>query len=136
MVKEIILYYDARSKNIKKAIYNLIQGSVRVTTVTVEKQYFLFIMFVCLYCCLSLSGMQSALAASYCHLWPVLRYRFLPHYLINGMIFGKHLIKVKFISSFCTNLPETFLILRKIYRDIMTHVHRAVSDVTVILVRL
>jgi hypothetical protein len=57
-----------------QSTYNLTLRSVRVTTVAVEKQYFLKIL--CVRVSVSvflplLSGMQSACAVSYCHLFPV-----------------------------------------------------------------
>jgi hypothetical protein len=33
----------------------------------------------------------------YCHLWPVWLYHSFPHYLTNGMIFGKILLNIIFV---------------------------------------
>jgi len=60
--------------------------------------------------------------APYCHLWPIRLYDIFPHYLINGSIFGG--VGGKILNSKCVFrfslhlLPETFLILRRIQRDI------------------
>jgi hypothetical protein len=39
------------------------------------------------------------------------------------------------VLNFSTNLFETFLILRRIHRDIITNVHRSLCEVSVILIR-
>ena len=58
----------------------------------------------------------------YCHLWPVHLYHVFPHYLINGTIFGKKVIKCKMcVLIFSANLSETFLILRAIQQDFITN---------------
>jgi hypothetical protein len=36
--------------------------------------------------------------APYCHLWPVRLYKILPHYLINGQIFRRKLLKNRCLS--------------------------------------
>ena len=61
---------------------------------------------------------------------------FFPHYLTNGTIFGKQLLKIKCVFWFCLQLlSETFLILRRNKRDIAINVHMASCKVSVILVR-
>jgi len=46
-----------------------------------------------------------------------------PHYLINGMIFGKTLLNVKYVFSFSLQLlSETFLIVRRTERAIIKNV--------------
>jgi hypothetical protein len=78
-------------------------------------------MSVCLYSCRKLSGMQSACAVLYCQLWPVWLYDIFPRYIINGVIFGKHLVKIKCVFGlYLQLLPETFLILKIIQRDVIT----------------
>ena len=42
-----------------------------------------------------LSSMQSSCALLYCNLWPVWLYHNFPHYIINGMTFGKKLLYIK-----------------------------------------
>jgi hypothetical protein len=48
---------------------------------------------------------------------------FLPHCLINGMIFGKHSLDIKCVFWFSLRLsPETFFSLRKSQRDTVINV--------------
>jgi hypothetical protein len=55
------------------------------------------------------------------------------HYLINGTIFTKKIIKHEIrVLIFCTTLSETFLILREIQRDVFINVHRSSRKVPVI----
>jgi hypothetical protein len=44
-------------------------------------------------------------------------YNIFPHFLINGTIFEKQLLKTKCVLIFSTNLSEIFLILRTNERD-------------------
>jgi hypothetical protein len=45
---------------------------------------------------------------------------FFPHYLLNGTIFGKYLLNIKFVFWLPVQLSsETFLILRMIQLDII-----------------
>ena len=62
---------------------------------------------------------------------------FFPHFLIEGTIFGgKKKIKIKMcVSVFSTILSETFLILRRIQRDIITDVQRSSSKIFIMPVR-
>jgi hypothetical protein len=70
--------------------------------------------------------MQSTCAILYCHLWPVWLYHIFPHYLITGKNFGKKLLKMKCVFWFSLRLlPETFLILRSIQRDIIINAHES-----------
>jgi len=56
--------------------------------------------------------------APYCHLWPAPLYNIFPHYLINGTIFEKPLLKTKCLFWFSLQLmSETFFILRRNERD-------------------
>ena len=70
------------------------------------------------------------------HLWPASFYNIFPHSLINGTIF-----KIKFIESktgvliFILLLSETFLILRRTERNMVTCVYWSSCKVPVILVR-
>jgi hypothetical protein len=99
---------------------------VRVTIVAVEKQYVLHIM----------SGMQSACAVIYCHLWPVWVHRIFTHYLINGKIFGKTFLNLNYVVRFSIErLPKTLLILRRIQRDLSINVRKSSCKVPVILVK-
>jgi len=51
-------------------------------------------------------------------------YHILSYYRINGMIFRKALVNIKSVFWFSLQLlSETFLILRRIHRDIVIHIH-------------
>jgi hypothetical protein len=73
--------------------------------------------------------------ALYCHLWPNGLYHIFPHYLINGTIFVKKLLNIECVFKFSLQiLSKKFLLLRRIERDIITHVHVHTScEVPVIL---
>jgi hypothetical protein len=70
--------------------------------------------------------------ASYRYLWPVWLLQILRHYLINDSIFGK---KGMCVLIFSTNLFKTFLITRKIQRDIVINMKMFSCKLPVILVR-
>jgi hypothetical protein len=70
--------------------------------------------------------MQSAWTVLHCHQWRVWLYHIFPHDLTNGTIFGKKLLNIKCVLILSTYLSETFLILRRIERDVIVHVHRSV----------
>jgi hypothetical protein len=56
-----------------------------------------------------------------CHRWQY----YLPHYFINGTIFGKKLLSIKCVFWFSLQLlSRTFLILRTIQRDIVTNLRK------------
>jgi hypothetical protein len=79
--------------------------------------------------------MQCACAVLYCHLWPVWFYHIFPHYLIHGTIFEKELLDIKFMLWFTPKrLSETFLIPRRIQRDIIVNVLLPSCKVPIILV--
>jgi hypothetical protein len=78
--------------------------------------------------------MQSACAVLCCHPWPVWLYRIFPHYLINGTILGKTLLNIKCVFWFSVQLlSETFLVIRRIQRDIVINVHRCSCKVPLLL---
>ena len=79
--------------------------------------------------------MQSACAVLYCRLWPVRLYHVFPRYFINGTIFvgGGEFTEHK-IWFPLQLLSETFLILRRIHRDIVINVHRSYCKVPASLV--
>ena len=80
----------------RQCSYNVTSRRVSLTTVAIGKTIILHILSVCLQP--QLSGMPSACAVLYCHLWTVRLYRFFPHYLINGTIFEKKLLNTKCVS--------------------------------------
>jgi hypothetical protein len=53
--------------------------------------------------------------------------------VINGTIFAKTLLEVKFVWWFIYKFFEIFLILRRIERDIIIHVHTSSCKINVIL---
>ena len=70
----------------------------------------------------------------YCHLQTAPLYHICPHYLINGTIFGKMLLSTKCVFWFSLQLlPETFLILRRIQRDVIINVRRSSCKVPLFL---
>jgi hypothetical protein len=62
--------------------------------------------------------------AQHYHLWPVRLYYIYPHYLIEGIIFGKFGWTQNVFLCFVQFLSETFLILRKIQRAVILNIHR------------
>jgi hypothetical protein len=104
--------------------------------------------FLCNHCCcrkaISISYSECVCSLSYpackrhvpyCHLWPACLYQSFPHYLINGLTFGRELLNIK--CEFCLSLhilSETFLTLRRIVRDII-NIQRSSCKVSVIVVR-
>ena len=59
--------------------------------------------------------------APYCHMWPARFYKIVPYYVINGTIVGKKVIGNKMFDFLY--LSETFRILRRRERDIITNVY-------------
>jgi len=63
-------------------------------------------------------------AELYCHLLPLLLTDIVPNHLTNGTIFGKKLLNIKCDYLFSLQImSETFLILRRIQRDMYKHLH-------------
>jgi hypothetical protein len=61
---------------------------------------------------------------------------FFPHYLLNVTIFGRNLWNIKCVFCFSLQfLSETFLILRRIKRDIIKNVYWSLCKVSAILIR-
>ena len=62
--------------------------------------------------------------ASYCHPRPVRLYNIFPHFLINRSIFENTFLNIKCVFWFSLQiLSETFLILRRIERDVVKKVN-------------
>ena len=86
-------------------------------------------------CVCSLSYPAYNARALYCHLRPVRLCHIFPHYLTNGMVFGKsYWIKNEFFY-FLYIVSAKFLTLRRIQPDITTNVHWSSGKVTAKLVR-
>jgi hypothetical protein len=74
-------------------------------------------------------------APPYCRLWPLWLYHIFRHYLINGTILAKYVLNIKCVFWFSLQLlSKTFLILRRIRRDIVINVKSYSCKVPVILV--
>jgi hypothetical protein len=100
---------------------------VRLTIVVVQKQKF-YIFWVCV---CSLSYPERNAHASYCHLWPAPLYNIFPHYLINGTIFVKNLLNIKWVFWFSLQiLFELFLMLRRTERNMAIRVYTYSCKVT------
>jgi hypothetical protein len=79
--------------------------------------------------------MQSAGTLLY-FLWSVRLYHIFPDFLINGMIFGKKVIYIKYLLWFSLQLlSRSFLIPMRNERDITRNVHRSSCKGPVVLVR-
>jgi hypothetical protein len=111
-------------KQERQCMYNVTLRRVHVTTVAVEKQYYIFRVCVC----------SLSYPACKPHVW---LYYIFQYYLINGTIFGKKIVlDIKSVTLFSLQIwSQTFLILRRIQRDTTTNVYRSSRKVPVILVR-
>jgi hypothetical protein len=69
-----------------------------------------------------------------CHLWPVWLYHIFPHDPTEVTIFGDMILDIKCVFGFATILSETFLIIRRIQRDIIVTLHRSSCKVLIVLV--
>jgi hypothetical protein len=89
-------------------------------------------MNACLYSCVSYPARKSYhfYATLYCHVWPVWLYHIFPHYLINGTIFGKKVIKQRCVLIFSTTFVWN-ISLKRIQRDIIINVHKPSCKVPV-----
>jgi hypothetical protein len=91
------------------------------------------------YVCLRAWGLtnMTCSAPPYRDLRPLWLHHIFLHYHINGAIFGKTLLDIKCVFRFSLQLLfETFLILRRIQRDIVINVETSSCKVRVILVGL
>ena len=110
---------SARRRGRQCTLYNVTLKGVRETIVAVEKRYY----------------MQGAFTI---HLLSVtcLAVPYFPRLLLDAIFFWGGVLNMKCVCSFSLQLSsETFLILRRIHRDIITNVHRSSCKVPVILVR-
>ena len=81
----------------------------------------------------SSSAAAAAAAAAACLALPCV---YVPHYLINGIIFVlKQLFNIKRVFRFSLQfLSEKFIILRRIKRDIITNVRRSSCKVPAVVI--
>jgi hypothetical protein len=101
---------------------------VRVRFVAVERHYYKFWVRAC--------STHSAWALFYLLLRPVRPYHNFPRYLINDTFCGQMLLNIKCMLEFSLHIwSETFYILRRIQRDIVTNVRKSSCKVSVILFR-
>jgi hypothetical protein len=110
---------------------------VRATIVVVEKQWILhnLSVFVCI-CSLRYPACNAH--APYCHLWPARLYNIFPRFLIKWQYFlKKQIIELKMCVLFSLQLlSETFLVIRRIQRDMVKNVRWFSCKVPGILVPL
>jgi hypothetical protein len=77
---------------------------------------------VCVYSRLSHPACKSRLSYAIlcCPLWPVCLYHIFPLHLIHNAMFEKHVLSIKHVIWFSLQiLPEKFLILRRMRRDMI-----------------
>ena len=89
---------------------------------------------MCLYSCPCHPAHQQRLfcAALHFHLWPLSLYHFLPHYLMNGIIFVKHFLDIKRVFGFSLQiLSEIFIIVRRIQQDIIINLYTIQQDIII-----
>ena len=98
---------------------------------------FTYLECVCV-CVCSLRYPACNVHAPYCHLWSTSFYIIFPHFFINDKIFGEKNVNE---NKICVLIPlhllsETFLIIRRTERDMITNVYWSSCKVLVILVQL
>ena len=117
----------------RHSTYNVTLTRVRATIVTVENQWVLHNLSVCI-CNLRYPACNAH--APYYHLWSAPLYSIFPRHLINRMIIEKKILNTKCVFWFSLQiLSETFLILIRNERNMITNVHSSSRKVPVILVR-
>jgi len=71
---------------------------------------------------------------SYCHLWSALLYSIFPHYLTSDTFKKKRLLDINYVYWFSVQVSsKTFLILRRIWQDIIINLHWSSCKVTIFL---
>jgi hypothetical protein len=118
----------------RRCTYNVTLRRVHETNFAVQKQK---VLHISLCVCVLVSGRAQAWTcgcthvaltvqhahAPYCHMQPLWLYHIFRLYLIKSTIFGKRLTSIKCVFWFSRQLlSETFLILRRIQRDIVINV--------------
>ena len=106
-----------QQKQDRQCTYNVTSRRARATIITVEKQWVLHSMSVCI-CSLRYPARK---AHAPCNLWPTPLYYIFPHYLTNGTIFEKKkILNIKGVFRVSLQLlSETFLILRRSEPDMI-----------------
>ena len=91
--------------------------------------------YECVFFCRSYAAWKLLISCAplYCHLWRGRLYHIFPHYLINGRIFGKRHWTENVFWFILQLLYKRLLILRRIYRDAITNIHRSSCKVHLIL---
>ena len=81
-------------------------------------------------------GIQHAMRMHHIFIMAFPAHGILPHELINGTIFQQMLLNIKCVFGFSLQVwSETFLILSRIWRDMIKYVHWFTRYVPVILVK-
>jgi hypothetical protein len=131
------LYLVQNAEQDRQCAYKVTLSCVRVTIFSVENQQVLHKLSVCPYSVLAIQHDKPVRRISLYVLPSVacLDLPYFPTYLLNGTNFGKTLLNTKCVFIFCVQpFSETFLILRRIQRNIIINVHRSSCKVTAILV--
>ena len=143
-------YVNNRIKPERQYTYNATARRVHETSVLPREtnKYYIFLC-TCLCACAHARGCTGAgmclracsltyracKAPPYFHLRPVWFLHIFQLHLINATIFGKTLLNIKCLLLFSLHLlSKTFLILRRIQRDIVVNVKTFTCKITVILV--
>ena len=107
-----------RKKQDMNRRYNVTTRRVLPTIAAVEKPWVLHKLIVCI-CSLTYPACNAH--APYCHLWSAPLYNIFPHYVKKRKDFRKRkLLNTKCVFWFSLQLlPETFLILSRIERDMI-----------------
>ena len=97
LLSTILIFATTYKKPSGRTDMTKLIGTFRLSIVAVKKQWVLNVMSVCLCCCLRYPACNAHAPCRY--LWPARLHRIF-HYLINGSIFGKRLLKVEFLFLF------------------------------------